>query len=89
VAQLAAHPTCNRKVPGSSPGVGSDFQQLSGVLTSDRPLPLLSGDGEDAASQDGQVPTRVRVRTAQAAARSTVGVPTANGTSASQSVDLF
>ena len=25
VAQLAAHPTCNRAVPGSNPGVGSRF----------------------------------------------------------------
>ncbi len=28
VAQLAAHPTCNRKVPGSSPGVGSNQTSL-------------------------------------------------------------
>lgn len=39
VAQLAAHPTCNRAVPGSSPGVGSKKPQV-------RPL-LGGGWGQD------------------------------------------
>jgi hypothetical protein len=30
VAQLAALPTCNRAVPGSSPGVGSTFPLVRG-----------------------------------------------------------
>src|SRR5215475_6295878 len=32
VARLAAHPTCNRAVPGSSPGVGSMAQAVFGVI---------------------------------------------------------
>src|SRR3954449_13329139 len=40
MAQLAAHPTCNRAVPGSNPGAGSP----QGINRSRTPAPLLTSD---------------------------------------------
>jgi hypothetical protein len=70
VAQLAAHSTCNRAVPGSSPGVGSSKRW---ALASVGRLPSTDVKGNYLATKRDQVPT-IDAERASAAASAGPGI---------------